>query len=222
MKVLSVELARSMWLVETKTLNPGGISLQRAFEELNQRYRFSKAPQHPLDTGPENALVFQLGTFPNSQGKDIAVTLSIFTNGFQADTQSSTTDSTEFLSDLSGWLTAKHGLAFPPESEIGKGFLSNLVVKSDGPLVLGDPGIQSVLASIKISSLDRKPRVLQVAGFTLWTEDVGQPAAPAPFKLERRWGEPFANNIYFSQAPFETDAHVRSLSELEGFLKKTR
>lgn len=221
MKLLGVGVARSIWMFDTNLLNPKGLSLPVVFKELVARYSFTKVPLHPLDVNEQGALAFRFGTFVNSKGSSLNIALMIYNNGVFAETSSSTVDSIEFLRDVTGWLAQEFGFVIPSETDIRKGYLSQITVKFDAPLIVLNPKLTHLLRLIelRLKTLDGKPRQFEFAGLGCWSEDLSVGLAPDSFRFERKWGEAFAANHYFSQAPLETEDHLDLLKELEGILR---
>ena len=209
-----------MWAFNPQLLSAQGFSLQEVFKKLNERYGFAKPPQHPLDLDPKtSSLMFQLGTFTNSAKKPVNVTLGIFNNGITGETTSTTADATEFLQDLTAWMTKEFGFQLP--SDINKAYLSQITVELAVPLSAANPKLQAIsgMLSTNAKALDGKPRQFEIGALNFWSEDVGFQLAPAPFRLERKWGVPFSSNQYFSLAPLETQPHLNVINELERILK---
>jgi hypothetical protein len=190
------------------------------FKRINERYRFSKSPKNPLDFNSQGALAFEQGFFNNAQGKAIAVTLTIYGDGFVAETQSTTKDATEFLSELCASATKEFGLTDPSAEKMRTGFFSQLDVTFDKPLISLNQkleGIGKILES-QCSPVDGRSRKFTLGGIGLWTEDMSLPGSPAAFRLERKWGTSWDTNHYFSTAPLETEAHLEVLTEIEKIL----
>ena len=218
MKVLFVGLARSVWLFDTSSLNPKGLSLQPVYEKISEKYKFAKAPKNALDFDEQKALSFKAGTFVNSKGTPVLVGFTIYSDGLVADTLSSTDDSTAFLVELTNWIK-EYGLALPPN--VKKTWVSQMDVECDTPLVKLNPKLTKFLKSIesRVKPVDGNSRQFDVGGLSFWTEDITKSGAPAVVKFERKWQAPFSANHYFSQAPLETREHIDLLNELELLLK---
>ncbi|MGH9736752.1 MAG: hypothetical protein ACRD8A_19445, partial [Candidatus Acidiferrales bacterium] len=210
-------MARSIWLFEYTRLNPKGLYLQPMIEALTARYTFAKAPQNLLDL-TDNALAFKSGKFVNSKGVAVLVKFSIYDDGIIGETVASTDDSTEFLNDVASWAKEEFGLQVP--SNARKAYASQIVFECDAPLLALSPKIAQLLRSVqaRYQPLDGKPREFDFTGLSFWTEDVTKPLAPSMVKIERKIGPSFAQNMYFSQAPFETRSHIELLMELEALL----
>lgn len=221
MKLLYVDIARTMWAFNPQLLNTGGFSTQELFKKLHERYSFAKSPKHPLDLNEKGTLAFQLGTFVNSAKTPLNVTFTIYNNGFSAETSSSTKDATEFLNDLAAWMAKEFGFVVPPKENVNRAYFSQINVHLDAALSAVNSKLPSItkLLDVNVKTLDGNPRVFDTGALIFWTQDVGQPLAPSAFRLERKWGAPFSSNHYFSQAPLETQQHLDLVGELEKLLK---
>ncbi|MGO8731631.1 MAG: hypothetical protein ACLQVM_02435 [Terriglobia bacterium] len=221
MKLLTVSLARVSLLFDVSLMNPKGISLQEIFNQLTERYHFSKAPQHPLDLNDQKALAFQAGTFSNSKKLPIGIGLLIYNNGVAADTFSSTDDCIEFLGDARSWLTTSFGLVIPEPSEMNRGYLSNVEVQSSISLGALNPKLAPFVKRIqsKAKLIDGKPRNFKVTSIACWAEDAFDLATHVAFRFERKIGVPFANNRYFSAASLSTKEHLEFLEEFEAIFR---
>jgi hypothetical protein len=220
MKLLYVEIARTIWLFDASTLNPQGLSLDPMLKGINERYGFAKSPKNALDFNSQGALAFEQGSFNNSQGKAVAVTLTIYSDGLVADTQSNTRDATEFLNELCASATKEFGLVDPSSGTLRTGFFSQLDVRFDKPLISLNPKLEAILEMLEAqcNPVDTKRRKFTVGGIGIWTEDMSLPGSPAAFRLERKWGTPWDTNHYFSTAPLETNDHLQVLTEIEKIL----
>lgn len=67
MKLISVDVARAIWLFPLSELNPGGRSTTKTFLDFTERYNFKKAPKHTLDFDSDSALTFDQGEFTNKK-----------------------------------------------------------------------------------------------------------------------------------------------------------
>jgi hypothetical protein len=219
MNLVSVVSARAIWLFDLFRLNPKGLSNKVMISGVTQRYAFSKAPSSMLDV-EDNALVFDQGEFITEDGNRIYVGIKAYSDGLVGITSSSTRYTTEFMTDLSLYLVSI-GFSFPPPELIKKGFASVLLVESDIELVRINPALERVLEFVhtRLVSLDDKPRTYQVSGIGAWTDDAKKPFAPMAFRFERKMGVPFKENLYYSEAPLQTDEHLELLDMLEQMLR---
>lgn len=219
MKVLYVESAKATWLFDLRLLNPTGLSVTRLLSAVAERYRFAKAPTSPLDIN-EGGVKFVEGVFGTSTGVDVGVSLSVYGDGLVADSFSNTDNTIEFLRDIAS-LSSELGFPFPDENQIGKAFTSLLGVSCDVTLSQWFSTFDPIARTIErnVVTMDGKPRSFAFSGISIHSEDVGQNKAPTPFKFERKWGAPFSDNRYLTQAPLETNKHIALLQELETVLK---
>jgi len=218
-KLIYVERAMVTWLFDTRLINPKGLDIQQLIDGLKNRFRFAKFPAHSHDLH-DNALVFEAGSFVNSANTAIGANLKTFSDGIVAETQSNTDDTLEFMRQL-GQAILEDGFALPSEGMEQLGFVSQLRVESETPLLPINPKLASLarFLEIHLSSLDGKTRAFEVGGIQLLTEDASKPKAPIPFRFERKYGVPFSQNEYFTQAPLQTNEHLELLEELEKILK---
>lgn len=222
MKLVSVLLARSVWLFDFTEFNPKGLNLWPAFEFLTSKYHFASTPKNILDVDEEKALAFKAGNFVNSKGDNVLVSLKIFNNGITAEASSTTDDSDEFLQQAAGLVAKEFALSLPPK--VGRAYLSQLEVETEFPLRSLNPGLAQFadLLSSSVSTFDGKPRQFDFGVLQLWTSDVNPATSPAYFRFERRLGLPFASNRYFSQAALKTKEHLEFLGKLKIVLVESR
>src|SRR6266849_755119 len=98
MKLISVLLARSVWLFDISQFNPKGLNPWPAYEWLIEKYGFSAHPKNLLDVSSnEKAQVFKAGSFVNPKGENVLVSLSLYDNGITAEASASTDDAEDFL-----------------------------------------------------------------------------------------------------------------------------
>src|SRR6266478_6582675 len=210
MNVLFVGLARTAWVFDLSLLSPGGMSLRGVIEELAKRYNFAKAPKNELDLDDQRSLAFRAGTFVGARKVPIVVGLNIYSDGWTADTMSSTDESTEFLNDVTKWLEQTYKLTIPKHTV---NYLSQIDFQSEAPLMNLNPFLKPYVETIQ-ERIGSKSQ-LDVAAIQFWAEDFGKPGAPAAFRIERKISAPFSANHYFSQAPLQTIDHINSLKEFE-------
>jgi hypothetical protein len=217
-KLLYVERAKVTWIFDTHTINPKGLDIQPLINGLKRRFGFGKFPAHALDRN-ENALVFEAGSFINSGGESIAVSLNTYSDGVVAETASNTTDILLFLEQLSSTII-ELGFSLPSDGIGEVGFVSQLRVVCEKPLLAINPKLAQLsdFLDVNLSSLDGKPRKFEFGGIQFLSEDISKPFSPVPFKFERKYGVSFSENEYFTQAPLQTDEHLDLLEGLEKLL----
>ena len=102
MQLLSVDLARAIWLCHVEDFNPKGINLYKCMLPfLIDTYKFKKFPSALESVDQSKGLSFEMGEFEVT-GEDcpVTITFTIYPGGFSADSRSSTINSGAFLVDL--------------------------------------------------------------------------------------------------------------------------
>lgn len=214
MKVLYITAARTIWLFDFASLNPGGVSIRGVIEGIAARYTFAKAPKNELDIN-ENHLAFRSGAFTAKRGVPIAIQFSIYNDGFVADCMSSTDESAEFLHDLSAWLKTDHGLTVPPPTQINH--FSQFAFQSDMSLAALNPIFPQFAQAFDGFNTQRK---YDVGSIEFWCEEFGKVGTATAVKIERRIGAPLSSNHFFSQAPIPTKQHREIIEEFEMLAKR--
>jgi hypothetical protein len=219
MELVSVVDARAIWFINARDMNPRGLNLWRTFlPAFVDKYQFTKYPiEMNFDPNRELGDKFLGGTYRNAQGLDIMLNFTSYDDGMVADTRSSTQDSEAFLEELSRWIVEDFGLVFRPEMVRRKGYVNELIVKSEYSLNALNPQLGKFAA--RLSSLTSTPTEsfnIETAGITFAADGLG--LRPSPFRFERENDTLFSENRYYSQAPVQTDVHFELLNELERIL----
>src|SRR5579864_4093748 len=113
MQLLSVGLARSIWLFDVNELNPTGKSIfPDILTWLGERYAFQTFPKSigEIDT-EKKGYIFKNGHFESGAG-GIMVNFSFFSDGVVAETRASTEKTDSFLDDLLHAAATRYGLAY--------------------------------------------------------------------------------------------------------------
>lgn len=217
MKLLTVIVARSIWLFPIADWNPRGRSMIPVFFSLIERYKFLKYPGiNEIDW--VKGIKFEDGIFKTSAGEDINVTLTVYPDGVTADTRSSTQDSDEFLNTALSVLGTDFGYV-PYETIIRKKvYLSEIHVRMEQPI----SRIHRGLAQFIQEASDALPdgNVSFGMGINISTDST-HPGTQLIFRLEPAAGFPFSENRYYSHAPFPTDIHLRLLDKFEATFLRT-
>jgi hypothetical protein len=218
MKLLYVQDAKATWLFDTRLINPRGLALGDFFASLKDRYRFATAPINEYDRTDKGSLAFQGGSMPSTE-EPFAVSLTIFKDGIVGHSLSNTDHATAFLEDLR-MFSFESGFSVPEPSAVIRGFVSVLVVETELQLFSLNPKLFSVVEYIqsKMVTLDNKPREFDLSRIAFSSEDMGKALAPVAFTFERRIEQPFSSNLYYSEAPLQTQEHIELLDMLEEIL----
>ena len=217
MKAVSVLQAQSMRVVRMLGDFPHANDLMMALQE---KYSFMgiPSPEEVLSGEPNIPMTFKVGKY-QCDGREILVDfLQIYRYAVAVTTRTNTVDSDLILQDALTWAATKFRLEFEP---IRPGILHNsqlevrLEEKSLADLF---PALREIGVAIA-SNLDEFWPVqppYELIALTLWFDKSKfPPVIPAAFRLDRREGTAFEDNLYWSEAPMSTDNHLTVLSRLE-------
>jgi hypothetical protein len=208
-KLLTVQLARTVWTFDVAETNPRGKNIfWDLVPALIERFEFKKYPQEGGDFS--KGMIFTLGSFTNRNDDEIQVGLTIWSDGVAADTYSTTADSDEFLDQVAK-LLPEAGYAFEPVMIQRKAYLSQLFVKCEKHLSELNPRLTEFARKLSGVSGDR---TIQPAAIEFWPDQEHTHRA-ANFSFQRKSGAAFADNRYWSQAGLSTEKHLEMLEELE-------
>ena len=219
MKLLSIKQARSIWLVYLVDLNPRGRNVLSLIPLIVAKYKFVQSPAKPEELDLAKGVKFIGGSFHKDQQNDIGIDLTIYNDGFLADTRSSTEDSDAFLDEFLNWISTEFDLIPYQEVLRSKVYVSELWVKTDKSLNALNPKLEKFAKRITslIVGHEHHPIAFETSGISFWTDPtVINP--PGAFRFERLIDAPFSENRYYSAAPLQTDAHLEILTELERIL----
>jgi hypothetical protein len=212
MKLLTVQLARTVWTFDVSETNPRGKNIfWDLVPALIERFEFKKYPKEGGDFS--KGMIFTQGSFTNRNDDEIQAALTIWSDGIAADTYSTTADSDEFLDQVVK-LLPEVGYKFEPEMIQRKAHLSQLFVRCERHL----SGLNPRLAEFarKLSGVSGGEPI-EPAAIEFWT-DQAQTQRTANFSFQRKSGAAFVDNRYWSQAGLSTDKHLEMLEELEAIL----
>ncbi len=219
MRLLSVKLARAIWLVHAVDLNPRGRNTLSLVRPLVDRYRFVQVPNKIEDFDLSKGIKFLGGNFKKNPQEEIAIDLTIYNDGIIADTRSSTDDTDVFLDELLTWISTEFG--FVPYQDVlrSKVYVSELWVQTDRLLNALNPKLDAFAQRLTslVAGHSHHPIAFETSGVSLWTDPtITNP--PGPFRFERADLTPFGENRYYSAAPLQTSVHLQMLLELEGII----
>jgi hypothetical protein len=213
MKLLSVQLARTIWAFDVSEINPRGKNIfSDLVPTLIETYDFKKSPQEGGDFS--QGMVFTLGTFTNRNHDRVQVGLTIWSDGIAADTYSSTRDSDEFL-DGALKILPELGYAFDPAMIRRKTYNSQIFVRCQKNLSALNPRLDAFARKISIAV--GQETLFGCAAVEFWP-DPAQAFKPVNFSFQKRQGDALASDRYWSQAGLPTDKHLELLEELESIL----
>ena len=213
MRLLSVHLARSIWLCHIFEFNPKGKSLYSAAALLVNLYKFKRFPSQTDIQDFEKGIKFEDGEFRNSEGDVISLRLTLYTDGLVVDTSSSTKDSDAFLTEMLTRISKDFDLPSYEQIIRKKTYLSQLYITTDKSLELINPKLKEISKYLS----DNLSHPFEAGGISFWPDQTMRINLPA-FTFERVLNLPFAEKRYYSSAPLETEKHLELLEKLENIL----
>ena len=217
MKLLSVNLARSIWFFPLAELNPRGRHLYQVYLSIIEKYRFTNYPATISEVDFQEGLKIQNGVFERTDKEPVSVSLTIYNEGLLAETRSSTADTDAFLEDLLNWLARDFNLSYEPGMVRAKIYVSELYIRMDHELKTLNPRLEEFSKELSSKVPGYGEISLEVSGISFWT-DPNKIGRATPFRLERHEGMPFKENRYYSMAPLSTELHREMLEEFERIL----
>lgn len=220
MELSAVVLARTIGLIETALLNPRGAVARGKFVSLLQdRFAFEAIPSSVEEFQGENGAVFKAGYF---QGRSIDE-LAIYKDGFKIDVRSSTEDGQGILLDTLEFLRREAGITYTGGMIPRWAFLSQIVVKTDLDFNRINPAIRRLQERVSevVNRRTGEKFSYRINAFTVDFPKLTAEAPIAHFSFERRAKTPDSENLYFSQAPMQTEQHIEILQEFEWNMKSS-
>lgn len=217
MKLLSVQKARSIWLLYLMDLNPRGLYDYALIAPMIEKYKFLKVPTKFEEYDLTKGCVFANGLFKRESQDDIGIDITLYNDGFVVDSRSSTEDSDAFLDDFLTWLSKDFALIPYKEILRRKLYISELWMQANKPLNALNAkleGFAKRLSSLMFTEKDH-PIVFETSGIRFWTDPSLRANPPGQFTFERSLNTPFNENRYYSAAPLQTGDHLELLEELE-------
>lgn len=215
MQLLAVALGRFVAFVELIEIDPRGhLHAPDFFAGVAKQFGFQKFPQKFEEYDTQKGIELAHGKWD----KITLDKLMIFGGGLSVDTRYSTEESEKFLHELLKWAASAYDLQYRPEMIKRKGYVSQLVFTTEGPLLnlLGDPVTKlsnRVTASLENAIGERIH--YEPTGLWIGFDQLTRKMTPAAFSIQRRTDAPFQENKYFSEAPLPTQTHLKLLQEFE-------
>lgn len=213
MKLINCHFSQVTYL-STIVRRAGQIYIPNELAKFQQRYSFIEVPEPSSYLNPENVLKFKHGKF-----EDISIAeINLFPNGIIAHSSAPVEVIERFVDDVVRWTEdALQGEEISSLPSV-KLFDSHVIVQS--AIEFGSTLQKIERFGRKISNLldsygiTTKPYSIGGIGFHNDVPDGGM-YKTSKFIFERRDGEPFSRNLYFSTAPLRTKDHLELLALLE-------
>jgi hypothetical protein len=220
MQLLSVGLARSIWLFDVNELNPTGKNfLPDLLLWLGEKYSFQTFPKSISDIDKEKkGFIFSTGEFQSAEGA-ITVNFSFYSDGVVAETWSSTEKGDAFLEELLRSAANKYGLVYKPEMIRTRTYISEVVVQLDHHLNKINPKIVRFCETINKFFSKRNLPPFEMTGIIFAPDTSASSYKPPGLLIERKAGTAFTENRFWSKSPFTTADHLIALEEFETLLE---
>jgi hypothetical protein len=219
MQLISVSLARSIWLFDVNDLNPTGKSfVPDLLLWLGEKYSFQTFPKSIAEMDPEKkGFLFKTGEFQSVDGP-VMINLSLYTDGFVAETWSSTENGDAFLEEVLRSATGKYGLTYRPDMIRTKQYISEIVIQLDH--ALGQINQKMARFCETLNGIFARHRLapFEVTGMMFGQDVLATAYKPPGLVIERKVGAPFTANRFWSKSPFTTSEHLFALEEFEKLL----
>ncbi len=219
MQLLSVGLARSIWLFDVNELNPSGKQIfPDVLTWLGEKYSFQSFPKAIVETDEsKSGYQFKNGKFQTDDGP-ITGNFSIHNDGFIAETFASTEISDQFLSEILRAASSKYGLASNFEPVMRKLYISEVNVRFDHDLSVFGKSFAGFCEKLNGLMTRHNLPKYEMTGMIFAPDTSATSYKPPGFMLERKTNTPFPANRYWSKSPFTTSDHLAALEAYESLL----
>lgn len=178
------------------------------------RYRFWEIPRSAAEYNFETGVKFGHGMF---SGVPITY-VQLFTNGIIAQATANTSVLDELIDDMMSWSSREFGLRYEVSEPVTKGATSAMEVRLSADLLERIDRFSSFTArlteAVRQNGVSISP--YQLAGLQFVSDpSAAVPVQPGRFVFERRTQRPFAENVFYTEAPVSSDAHLQLLEALE-------
>ena len=217
MKLLSVQMARSIWLGRLDDLNPKGINIYPIIVPiLVNDYKFIKYPSQADAINETNGIKFEEGEFNSGKDYPVRMNLTIYDDGLVATSISDTDDTDLFLKDILEKFYNIFKMSRYEEIITRKTYLSEISVTTEKNIEILNPKFKEI--SLFLSENFDLNTNFELSGISFLSNIENKISTP-PFKFERASNVPFKEKRYYSVAPLETKKHLLLLDKLENIIE---
>lgn len=207
-------MSRVIAFVDSVDLSPNSaIFLPDFAREMAKQFHFVKVPETIEEFDPAKGIEFLSGRV----GKRGISKLAIWNNILVMEARCNTTECKQMLHQIMRWAVEKFDLVFTPDMIRRYGYVSDLSVSSDVPLLAFSPVLEKVarrtaeaLSEVWQEHVHYEPMDLKIGH-----DPLARKWGIAPFQISRKAEHRFTENKYFSEAPLPTDLHIELLEEYE-------
>lgn len=209
MEIARITLARALWIFDIAELNPSGARVGELVEQLLIPYEFQEKPT-PEETSQRRGK-FRGGKF-EWMGRELEVALEIHKDGLIAESSFATEAADAFLEQILAGFSNALKVRYPPRMTRKRAHRSEMVVYVDAGL----SGFCSKLDEFAKTLTDATSHTHELTALVFGSEN-----RQTAFSFERRVGEPFEENKFFTSALMHTSDHITVLEKLETQIKQT-
>lgn len=216
MKLISIEFGQVTWIVDL-VLPSGNIYFPETIVAIKNRYKFVTAPNIETLLLQQPNVVFEHGKF----GDAVIRKFSTHNDGMIAETQAGTNNAEEFLDDLVKWACDEYGGTVLEINDTYRVYDSHLIVQMEINLEEKMAFLNFINdeLSSQIKDYGIIPLDYHASGFSLSTDNSKvHGLSTSPFRVDRRTGQRFSNNLYYCSAPLKTADHIHLLEKIENVI----
>jgi len=216
MKLISVEFGQVTWIVDL-AVPSGNVYLPAAIAAIKDRYKFVNVPSLEVLLAQNPNIVFEHGKFVDS----VIRKFSSHNDGMVAETSAGTNNAEEFLDDFVKWSCKEFGATVLEINDAYRFYDSHLIVQMEIDLEEKMAFIKFITdeLSSEIKNYGIIPLDYHASGFSLSTDNTEvRGLSTTSFRIDRRIGQRFSNNLYYCTAPLKTADHIRLLGKIENLI----
>lgn len=217
MEIISTLLARVIHLIDIKT----PLYYPRLIGEVADRYQFVRRPSSPEEIlAADGPLAFSHGRIV-VKGREIFIQgLFLYRTSIVVDVLTTTDDAELVLDDMIAW--GGPSLTLDLTTPGRRMFIDQLEVHLDANLGAFSPlrGLPEDLTRT-LTRYEGKTAPMFTLSSIAFSIDPTKLVTGCDFRIERRQGSSYEDNVYFSQAPLKTADHVAELQEIERGLRES-
>jgi hypothetical protein len=217
MQLSAVILARVLAYIETADLDArGAVFFPELIRKLVHKFEFQKFPTTFEATDEDKGVDFLEGRW---DGVTVDK-LTIFRGALVLDTSASTSHSERIVEEALAWASTECGLSYKPGMIVRKQYLSNVMFYSKIRLVDAHTAILKLQKGISksVSIAFGQPLSYDITHLGFDFDKTKTPLVTAAFSIQRRGNALFSENKYYSEAPLQTDVHLKLLEQFEADL----
>ena len=216
MKLISVEFGQVTWIFDL-VVQGGNVYAPEALTAIKDRYKFVTVPSLETVLSQQSNFVFEHGKFVDS----VIRKFSTHNDGMVAETSAGTNNAEEFLDDFVKWSCEKFGATVLEINDAYRVYDSHLIVQMEIDLEEKMAFIKFINdeLSSEIKNYGIIPLDYHASGFSLSTDSAEvRGLSTSSFRIDRRIGQRFSNNLYYCTAPLKTADHIRLLGKIENLI----